>query len=185
MKRIITALCLFIFAAPALANVNIEFRAQAPVVAVNDDVLVGLYLTSNSVVNEAASAADVVFTWDATKLQFQGLDNTGGPSVTFSGLPTQSSLNANLSDGDGFYLLLGQFGNPLIATPQGTFVTTFKFKALAGTAGTTVTAIASGGSNPVQASRVLDGWTPNTNITGSLVPAQVAIQDRKPPVGPR
>ena len=178
---------LLLWPAIALANINIELRPVNRSVTVNDAVDVALYLVSDNQATQYAIAADVVFGWDETKLELLGIDNTGGASVMASFLPTQSSLNETMppADGDGFYQMLANFGAPVAATPAGTLITTFKFTAIApAPKGTTISVLSNGGS-PNQNTRVLDGYTPNYNVLGSIGSATVEISAWEPEDGPK
>lgn len=147
-------------------------------------VNIGLYLVSDSAVTQYSIAADIVFGWDNTRLQFLGINNTGGAPVTTSVLPVGSNLNEVVppQDGDGFYQMLGQFGNPVAATPAGTLLTTFRFKALStACTGAHFTVLVSAG-NPERVTKVLDGFVPNFNVTGTLGSALVYIDGAPPTI---
>lgn len=172
------------FASVAVANINIELRPPTSQVVPNAIVPIGLYLVSDNASVQTSIAADVVFSWDNTRLQFLGIDNTGGAPVTVSALPTNSNLNEAQppADGDGFYQMLGQFGSPVQATPAGTLLTTFRFRALStACTGAHFTVLPSGG-NPVRVTKVLDGVIPNFVVTGTLDSALIFIDGVAPSI---
>jgi len=177
---IIVVLCC---ASVSVANINIELRPPTTAVAPNAFVNIGLYLVSDNATTQYSIAADVVFSWDSTRLQFLGINNAGGAPVTLSDLPANSTLNETLppADGDGFYQMLGQFGNPVAATPAGTLLTTFRFKALSTACTGAAFAVLPSGGTPVRFTKVLDGIVPNFVVTGTLGSATVFI-DGAPPV---
>lgn len=154
----------------ARGNINVEFRPLISGAIPNANVNFGLYFVSDSAVNQFTIAADIVFGWNNTHLQFLGIDDTGGAPVSASFFPADNNLNEVIppQDGNGFYQMLGQFGNPIAVTPTGTLITTFKFKALSTSCtGANLTILASAG-NPLRFTRVLSGIVPNLNITGTL-----------------
>jgi len=166
----------------ARGNINLVLRPAVFTVAPNANVNVGLYLVSDNASTQFSIAADVVFGWNNVQLQFLGIDNTGGAAVLSSALPNDGNLNEvnPPQDGNGFYQMLGNFGSPVPATPAGTLLTTFRFKALSTScAGAGVSILPSGGA-PLRVTKVLDGIIPNNNITGTLGSALVFIDGVAP-----
>jgi hypothetical protein len=170
--------CAFaLLAAPAAhANINLEFRPAVQTTFVGDIFSVDLYAVSDDLSDQTTAAAQVIITWDTTFVQLLGLDNTGTPMTTASFFgPEPYGLNSSLTDGDAMWIGLAPPGNPVPATPLGTFLTSFNFVALAPTfPGTTLIDIAAtGGMNGHTI--VYDGTTPNTDVTGTLTGGMVQV----------
>jgi hypothetical protein len=175
--------CVFaLFAAPeAHANINLEFRPALQTTFVGNVFSIDLYSVSDDLSNQTTSAAQVIITWDTTFVQLLGLDNTGTPMTTASFFgPEPYGLNSSLTDGDAMWIGLAPPGNPVPATPLGTFLTSFSFLALAPTfPGTTLIDIAATGgmssSGQPGQTIVYDGVTPNTDVTGTLTGSMVQV----------
>lgn len=176
-KFVLAACCTLFCLNEAEGKINIELRPATSAVDVNTNVNIGLYFVSDSKDPQLTIAADIVFGWDNTKLQFLGIDNTGGASVMSSYLPERQPLNEALipQDGNGFYQMLGNLGEPLPVSPSGTLMTTFKFKSLS-TSGVATFSILPSAGDPARYTRVLDGTVPNLTVTGTIgSPAQVTV----------
>jgi len=165
----------------ALAAVDVEFRVLTPgPILVGDSVSVGLFLVSDTPAASAPVAAvEIVFAWEADSLEFLSLDSSGGPPLSLETFPTVGSAGLNESnpptDGDGLYVAFSQLGSPVIVEPApGTKLTTFVFRALRADDAADVLLPLSAGQPP-RSSIVFDGVTPNTDVTGALVPTQVQI----------
>ncbi len=174
----VTGMVLLASAATAQADIDLEYRPDFQSVTLGDIAEVGLYAVSDSAVNQSLSAADVVFDWDTTYLQLIGLDQTGAAPLLSSSFPLADPYGLNEAvppqDGDGLYTAFASFSSAVDATPAGTLLTTFRFQTLALTPGTPVDILTSGG-NPSIDSRVFDGVTPNTIVTGTLSGAVIEI----------
>ncbi len=159
-----------------VANVNLVLEGL-PEDCPSRTVSVSLVAYADSDENEYISAMDVVLSWDASVLQFQGIDNTGSYPYQwlFSGFPADAGLdglNNTWSDGNALYTALAQLGSPPAeATSEGLLVTTFKFRKLHVGTPTPVTMLASYGS--YSHTVVYDGYVPGLDITGTLTPAEV------------
>lgn len=168
----------FAMTATVLGNVDLEWRPAEQTALVGEVVNVGLYAVSDDPnAAQSMAAMDIIFTWDPNKLEFLGVDDTGGPGWMSSGFPIDShGLNeANPPlDGDGMYTAFAPFGAPIDATPAGALVTTFQFAALGTTSATVVNIPASAGSPPGDTA-VFSGDIPNLNIVGELGAAEVTI----------
>lgn len=162
----------------AAAAVDIEFRPDWQSVNVGDTVDVELYLVASNGGNELVSALDLFFGWDNTYLDLLGLDHTGEPSLLRSEFLAGDLFGVNEvvppQDGDGLYQAQAMLGQPIVATPLGTFITTLQFEALAETAGTDVIILPSAGT-PTRDTAVFDGTVPNLDITGTFSGATVEI----------
>jgi len=162
----------------ARADINIEFRAAAPAYEVGQTVDIGVYLRSDSMTNQLASAAQIVLGWDVGFLRLLGLSGAGGAPLLSSSFPRPDPYGLNEAtppmDGDAFYVALANFGAPIAATPSGALLTTLRFEALAQTIATRVEVLASGGS-PSGRTAVYDATVPNHDITGTLSGASVSI----------
>ncbi len=128
---------LALWATPASANVNLEFRPTTQTVTNNTIANVEVYAVSDNATNQAFGFVQAVFTWDSTVLELVG-QNANGPYDWFSvGFPS-NAVNLPLvggipsNDGDAAVVALAQFEPaPLpIATPAGLLVTTLQFKAI-------------------------------------------------------
>jgi hypothetical protein len=170
---------------PAIADINVELRPDNQTVAVNETVNLGLYVVSDDTTVQLMSAAEIIFTWNPTYLQLLGVDNTGGaPLMNFPPFPDYLPLNEAdpPQDGNGMYIALAFGGQPVAATPAGTLVTTFQFKAKAVTPGTPVDLPATH-ADPSGTTVVWDGTIPNFPVTGTLTGAIVVIEGAGPECG--
>jgi len=160
------------------AFINVELRPALQSVPVGSTVSIGLYVVSDSDVNQGLSAAQVVFTWQTSKLQMLSNDNSGAVSLLMSGFPSPDPYGLNESslpqDGNAMYVAYSRFGNPAMATSSGTLLTTLRFLALAPTPLTPVSPQVSGGT-PLGFTIVFDSGSPNTSVTGTLSGAGVEI----------
>ena len=181
------------FASTAMATeplINLEWRITPQTVEAGHPVNIGLYAVCNPGETQLMRAADVVFTWDPTKLQFLGIINTfpGTIPALSSPLPANDPYHLNgatipPTDGNGYYRWWANLGQPVTVTNQGSLMTTFQFTALAPTAGTIVD-VADFGGNPVLYTRVLGSAEAGTVVTGTLGSAEVMIFGRcSPTVG--
>ena len=163
---------------PAAANINLEFRPAGQTVSVGDTVSVGLYAVSDDKTDQFMAAAQVILAWDPEFLQLLGNDDTGAVPLLSSSFPANDPFNLNEQvppqDGDGIYIAFAPLGNPVAATPSGTLLTTFLFKAVAETFSTPVDILEFGG-NPVGETIVFDATVPNLDVTGSLTGATVHV----------
>ncbi len=178
----VIGLAIFLVGAAAAAHpvINIEYRPAVERTAPGIEFALGLYLFTNPAETQLFRAADVVFTWDPTKLQFLGIDNTGGVPLLSSTLPLNDPYGLNgptlpPADGDGYYRAWAQLGLPLTITDAGSLFTTFHFRALAVIEGTPV-AIAVSGGNPTLFTRVLGSTEAGTIVTGTLGSANILIR---------
>jgi len=176
----VAAVCLLLagsYPQPASALVNLEWRPAAQVVQVGDEVRIGLYAVSDNEADQLMAAMDVIIAWDPAYMELLGVDCEGCPNWLFSGFMTDPfGLNEAIppQDGDGMYTALAPLGVPIPATPAGTRVTTFRFRALAVTEATVLDILESAGS-PTGYTIVYDGTIPNTDVTGTLGNAEVTI----------
>lgn len=163
---------------PVLGDINLEWRPVDQTVLVDDVVHLGLYAVSDSGEDQLLSAVDLLFSWDPSDLELQGLDPAGGAGLLFSGFPGGDVYNLNEAvppqDGDGYYLAFAPFVSAVAATPSGTLLTTFLFRALAETPSTQVLILETAGA-PEGRTVVFDGSVPNTDVTGTLGSATVTI----------
>jgi hypothetical protein len=166
--------------AAAGADVNLEFRPVDATIAVGDTAQIGLFATWDGTgAGQTVSALQLAFAWDNTFLDLTGLDGTGGATLITSEFPAAGSGGLNEAaipgDGDAFYLALADLGVPIDTTVAGgALVTTFLFEGLAQTPGTLVDMLVLGGFPPVE-TRVFDGVTPNTIVTGTLSATTITI----------
>ncbi len=163
---------------PAAANINLEFRPADQTVSVGDTVSVGLYAVSDDKTDQFMASAQVIVAWEPAFLQLLGNDDTGAVALLASFFPINDPYNLNESvppqDGDGIYVAFAPLGNPVAATPKGTLLTTFQFKAVAETFNTPVDILGFGGS-PVGETIVFDATVPNLDVTGTLTGAKVEV----------
>jgi hypothetical protein len=158
--------------------INLEWRPDAPTVDVGDPVALGLWAYTNPEELQLFRALDMVFTWDPTYLQLDGLDDSGAVELLSSGFPPNDAYGLNETvppqDGDGYYRAWAPLGNPIEVSPGGILLTTFEFTALAPTDGTLVDIAVSGGS-PVLDTTIWGGPDANTIVTGTLGETWVQI----------
>lgn len=161
--------------AAAVPIVNVELRPELSTIDIGQLARIGIWLATNNGANHVVSAVDIMFGWNPDLLHFTGIDNAGGSSLLFSGLPPISPNEAiPPADGDGYYNALALFGLPITATPAGTLLTTLQFTAVTATIGTDVLVLPTAGS-PSIPTVVWDGTIPNYNVTGWLGSAHVVV----------
>ncbi len=158
--------------------INLEWRPVQQTVYVGEPVALGLWAYTNPEEVQLFRALDMVFTWDPTYLQLDGLDDTGAVELLGSGFPPDDPYGLNElippGDGDGYFQAWAPLGDPIEISPAGVLLTTFDFTALLPTAGTLVDIPSSGGS-PLLETTVWGGPDANTIVTGTLGDAWVEI----------
>lgn len=166
----------FLAGTAAQGAVNLEFRPATQLARANDTISVGLYAVYTGSGNTNISAMDVLLQWDPSKLQLLGNVNDGPYSWLQSNFPPDSGLdglNNTFADGNAKYTALAQFFSTAQATPAGLLVTTFQFKALAATPGTTISIPLTLGANSRTA--VYGNAFPGEDITGTRGTAGVSV----------
>jgi len=171
------AALLVTLAAPsrAAASINLELRPGSQSVFVGSAFSVDLYAVSDNLTSQTLSAAQVIITWNIAFVQLLGLNNTGTPMLSSGFGPDPYHLNDSLLDGDAMWIGFAPLGNPVAATPAGTFLTRFNFHANAVTTPTTLINIAPSGGSPTGQTIVFDGVTANLPVTGTLTGAIVTV----------
>lgn len=161
-----------IVSVPASAVVNLELRPAFQTVEVGQPVQVGLYAVSPT--SQSFASVDVVLLWTQALIDLTGNSNVGAVPLLVSSFPAGDpyGLNLNLHDGDAFYVAFAMLGNPVVATPSGTLLTTFQFTATAtGSAMIEMPLTHPSGAR----TRVLDGTVPNLNVTGTVTGAVIDV----------
>lgn len=171
------------------AGVDLSLDPVQPVVRRTRIVSIQLVASSNTALDASIGAIDAVLSWDPNVLELVGVSGAGGATWFASGFPLNADgLNDGVmvgfvdiptNDGDAFYTALAPIGLPVAAPPAGVLVTTLRFRALAGSPGTTVQFIPSFGQFSL--TRVLDGVLPNTDITGDI--SDIAVVEVLPCIG--
>ena len=158
------------------ASVGLKWRPAYKVLRLGESLRIGLYAASDTGASQPISALDAVMTYDPAYLHFYGL-TPGNPPPTwlldgfFS--PSPDDINLALDDGDMMYTAWAQLGVPAMATRSGLLVTTLGFFAEVPVCRTVINVPLSLGG--FARTRIFDGVTPNTEITGSLGAAKVMI----------
>ncbi len=159
----------------AWGNINVELRPVNQTVSVGTLVNIGLYLVSDQPTDQYFAAAQVIITWNTSRLQLLGLTNVGAIPLLVSSFGAEPyGLNTSLSDGDAMWLGYAPLGNPVAATSSGTLLTTLRFQALS-ISGFTPVGIAPTAGNPPGSTVVFDGAVPGLSVTGSLTGATIQI----------
>jgi hypothetical protein len=161
------------------AEVDLELRSDGEIVEVGNVVEVDLYFVAdNNGADDPFCAAQLIVTWDETRLTLLGNEDDEPGVWMLSGFPADDGLdglNNSFDDGDAYYHLWCWLGEPAaVSTPGGLYITTFQFMAIApGDAGIEI--IDEYGYCSVTA--VLDEEIPGWNIVGDLGNAEVTITD--------
>lgn len=175
---LLCALIIGHYATPGQALIDLEWRPMAQCTQVDDVVEIGLYAVSDDPeIDQLLSAMDVIFAWDPAYLELLGVEDPGYPNWIFSGFSDDPyGLNETIppQDGDGMYTALGPLGVPIPATPGGTLVTTFQFRALQVVDETWVEILEEAGSPPGR-TVVYDGTIPGKDVTGELGDARLGV----------
>ena len=167
---------ILIVTAPLRAEVNLEWRPASLTAHINDTVEIGLFAVYTGVGTSSITAMDVLPVWDPNVLQLLGVNNNGPYAWLSSGFPGDSGLdglNNTWTDGNAKYTALAQFQAPAQATTQGLKVTTFRFKALSASPGTTLSIAASLGLH--SRTVVYGNSFPGEEITGTMGSAMISV----------
>lgn len=173
MKTVVSILTCLLCVSTAVAQVDLEWRPETVTVRTGETVELGLYAVSE--VDQPILAVEVIFEWSES-LEFVGaLDN---PLEEYQwmlsdfpvGQPGFDGLNDTWDDGDAYWVGLAQFGDPFIATSEGTLVTTFAFTA-SGDGGVSILPDVGGYSQTA----VWDAEQAANNIVGELGAVDVTI----------
>lgn len=168
-----------------LADVNLEWRSDLPQVVVGDVVDVGLFAVSDSKLDQSLGFLVVILDWDPARLELLGLVPEFDEYAWLqSFFPDDQSLDrinsdcgldqycvpytgAPFNDGSAYYEAWAAFppAEPPRATPAGSLVTTFRFRALH-SGSTTVGFVPFAGD--ATSTRVLSAEAAATEITGIL-----------------
>ncbi|MEI8192143.1 MAG: hypothetical protein WCI75_20750, partial [candidate division NC10 bacterium] len=131
----------WLLSAPAVAYINLELRTANPWHP-GDTVRVGLYAVSDTPDAQSFDAVQALCFWDPAFLTLLGTDQTGAAPWQSAGFTPSDPFGFNESnppqDGDGLWSANCPTSEPILATAQGTLLTTFEFQALANTGGTSV-----------------------------------------------
>jgi len=154
------------------ANVDLEWRPTIEAAFAGNEIRLGLYAVSDSASDQSLSSVRVVFTWDSSRLELLGIDNTGGASFLFSELPSgvgDCGLNESVppQDGEGVYEA-GTLGGSVVATPNGTLLTTFQFQIVGGDGASANVAAVMQSVSGTCSSTVIDGNNPGLDILGAV-----------------
>ncbi len=129
----IVAGLLGLWAGPAVAKVNLEFRPAQPTVYLNGVLELGLYAVSDDETDQVVRGLQVILLWDPAYLELdpdQPLLNNGPYPWLMSGFypdDEADGLNNTWTDGNAYYQAVGNFASLAYATPEGLLVTTFRF----------------------------------------------------------
>lgn len=148
--------------------VDILWAPVDQTVARCETVEIDLVARSDDGADQPFNTLDAVVSWDPTKLEFLGIDDSNAEAdFFFSGfLPDQDGINDDLTDGEVLYVALGRAGDPPVAppAPDDLIVTTFIFRAIELTPGTVLEFIPAVGN--FGRTRVLFGGDITGDITG-------------------
>ncbi len=174
------AACVVSFAfccGPLQAEVNLEWRPATQVARINGIVEIGLYAVYTGSGTSGITSMDVLPNWDPSVLELLGALNNGPYTWLYAGsnfFPNDvDGLNISFADGNARFTALAQFLTPAQATPAGLKVATFRFRALAASAATSLTIVPTMG----QFSRtvVYGSAFVGEQITGTLGSALVTV----------
>ncbi len=176
----------------AQGAVQLQWRPTLSSSVVGDVVEIGLYAVSDTDSDLPIAGLDLVFEWDiAQLLLLVNVDPCTAdpcPPNTYnwgqSGFPDDSALdglNNTFTDGIAFYSAFSQLGTPAVATPEGLFVTAFRFGILE--AGVGEVRLLETCEGCFARTRVADGAAPGEEIPRTLgEPARVQIVQCAAPV---
>lgn len=178
-KRIALA-ALAALAAPSVADVNLEFRVDDNLVDPGDTVPIHIFIVGDpGPPAETVGAIEAIFSWDPVHLQLDGVDPANPVDLIFAGFPAVGTGGLNEAsppaDGDAIFVGLGPLGTPTPATESGTLFATLNFTALFSTPQSDIDFLVTAGS-PASETRVFDGTTPNTIVTGTLTGTSIIIR---------
>jgi hypothetical protein len=162
-------------------TVNLTLTPSSQSVSVGGTFFVDLRASSGTCIDQPTASAEVILTWDPSRIQLTGFSNPGPHSSSFPDDSDLDGLNAPFSgipsnDGDALYLAFGGFTGNLKVPPSGMLLTRFQFTALTGTTGTQLVIPPSIGS--FTSTRVLGAGTfAGQNITGTLDAADIIVTE--------
>lgn len=153
------------------ADVHLEWRIAPSMITEGEIIDVGLYAVSDNQNVQAFAGMDVIFSWDPSVLEFQGIVNNGSYPWLGSYIPVNDPFGLNEQptpgDGDGLYVAMGGFTTLPYATPNGLLVTTFRFLAINATCDSYLDILEVAGS-PQTETVVWSAMNPGMPATGEL-----------------
>jgi hypothetical protein len=165
-------------------SVDLVWSPNTQLVQVGQTFQIDLIAVSGSCVDQPVGSIEVILNWAPTLVELLGVTNTGPIAWLISGFPDDSGvdgLNAPFgglpaNDGEVLYQALSGFPSGVLVTAAGAVVTTFDFRALDGTQGSTILIAATAGS--FSQTRVLGaGENLGLDVTGLLGSATVEIDE--------
>jgi hypothetical protein len=163
-------------------TVDLEWRPDAVTVTAGETVELGVYAVGET--ETPVCAIGVIFEWTADSLVFMGA--IGNPPEEYQWMATYfpvgedgfDGLNDSWLDGDAYWVALADWGDPFVATPEGTLVAVFEFTAYDDGA-VAILPDVGGYAETV----VMDAEVVGQNIVGDLGSATVTVADPPPPIG--
>lgn len=178
------AAALALLAAPAAADIGLEFRSAANDPPLGQEFTVDLYAVSDTPADQYLSAIEAIFTWPPS-VQLVGLNTSPDADLVYEGFPAPGSSGLNEAnppaDGDALYIALGSLGTPVPATSSGTRITSLRFVVLSSDPNATFQLLTTAGSPPTN-TVVYSGITPNLDVTGNLTGITLGVGT--PPCSP-
>ena len=162
----------------ARGDIDLEMRSARSVVTVGEEFEVLLFAVSDDAeINQFFSASQTIFTWDPAVLELLTISSSGAIPLLYNGLPTSGDYDLNEAippqDGDGFHLAFANLGVRDAATPAGSLMYRFGFRALAASVRTEVGIPATGGEGGETI--VFGADAPNQQVTGALLGALIQV----------
>lgn len=166
---------LMVWAGPSAAGqVDLVLRPAIQTVDPGDVVTLQLVAVVPAGGAVSLAAVDALLTWDETKLEFLGIENTGPYSWLIAGmLPDPGALNDDLTDGDAVFTALARFDADAFANGEGLLLASIRFRAVIRTVTTPVAMNAGDGSK--SRTTVFGRESPVQDITGHLGQSGVRI----------
>jgi len=162
-------------------RINLSLTPVHQSVSVGATFTVDLVASSGTCANQPWSSAEVILTWDSTRLALTGFSNPGPHSSSFPDDSDLDGLNAPFTglpanDGDCQYLAFAGISGAVAAPPGGMLLTRLTFTALDGTTGTQIVMPSMVGL--FSHTRVLGaGSTAGQDITGTHLSAAVVVTE--------
>lgn len=160
----------------ARAGVDVALVPEQPVALVGEVVRVRIVLTADSPDQESISSARVLLDWNPAELRLTGADSTGAVSLLSSGFPGDPyGLNESAvpQDGTALFLAFAPLATAIPVDQEGVLLGTLLFECLA--PGESLVEIPPTAGLPATHTTIFDGSSPNLDITGQRLSADVSV----------